>query len=261
MATGAASPKWQFCSSTLRVRGPWRAPDRMPAPAALAAVPPDRPHGAYASRVSSDDPTEPADAQLLARHAEGDPDAFAVLVRRHRDRLWAVALRTMGDPDEAADALQDALLSAHRAAGGFRGDAAVTTWLHRIVVNACLDRLRRRAARPTVPLPENDHTHPADPSDPLGRRELALEIERALSTLPVEQRTAIVLVDVQGYPVEEAARILEIPVGTVKSRCARGRAKLVPLLAPLRNPDAAPDVGSDGRTAQERRDATPGGER
>jgi RNA polymerase sigma-70 factor (ECF subfamily) len=210
--------------------------------------------------VSSAELPELDDAQLLARHAEGDADAFAVLFRRHRDRLWAVALRTMSDPDDAADALQDAMLSAHRAAASFRGDAAVTTWLHRVVVNACLDRIRRRTARPTVPLPEHDHAHPADPADPLGRRELALEIERAMATLPVEQRAAIVLVDVQGYPVDEAAAILEIPVGTVKSRCARGRAKLVPLLAPLRNPDGAPDVGSDGRTDQGT-DSKQGGER
>src|SRR6267154_5649077 len=94
------------------------------------------------------------DRELLARHAAGDPDAFGELFRRHRDRLWSVALRTLGDPEEAADALQDAMLSAYRAAGSFRGDAAVTTWLHRVVVNACLDRIRRRGTRPTVPLPE-----------------------------------------------------------------------------------------------------------
>src|SRR3954463_15087046 len=91
-----------------------------------------------------------SDQDLLALHAAGDPDAFGELVRRHRDRLWAVALRTLGDREEAADAVQEALVSAFRAAGrgAFRGDAAVTTWLHRIVVNACLDRVRRRAARP-----------------------------------------------------------------------------------------------------------------
>src|SRR4051795_6340329 len=92
-----------------------------------------------------------SDQDLLALHVDGDPDAFGELVRRHRDRLWAVAVRTLGDREEAADALQDALLSAFRAGRGaaFRGDAAPTTWLHRIVVNACLDRVRRRAARPT----------------------------------------------------------------------------------------------------------------
>lgn len=189
------------------------------------------------------------DAELLSAHVAGDPTAFTTLVRRHRDRLWAVALRTTADPEEAADALQDALLSAHRSAASFRGDAQVTTWLHRIVVNACLDRLRRSKARPTVPLPEHDSAHPVEPSDPLGRRELAWEIDRALRTLPTDQRAALVLIDVEGYSVDEASRMLDIPTGTVKSRCARGRAKLVPLLAHLRNPEASHDVTPDDQAS------------
>src|SRR3984885_10261296 len=96
----------------------------------------------------------PSDQELLRRHVAGDNEAFGELFRRHRDRLWAVALRTVCDPEEAADALQDAMVSAFRRAGDFRGESAVTTWLHRIVVNASLDRLRRRAARPTVPAQE-----------------------------------------------------------------------------------------------------------
>ena len=87
------------------------------------------------------------DRALLERHIAGDADAFGTLVQRHRDRLWRIALRTLGDPEDAADAVQEALLSAYRSAAGFRGEAAVTTWLHRIVVNACLDLARRRAAR------------------------------------------------------------------------------------------------------------------
>jgi RNA polymerase sigma-70 factor, ECF subfamily len=87
---------------------------------------------------------------LLARHVNGDRDSFGQLFLRHRDRLWAVAVRTLSDPEEAADALQDAMISAFRRAGSFRGDSAVTTWLHRIVVNACLDRMRRKAARPAA---------------------------------------------------------------------------------------------------------------
>src|ERR1700748_2180125 len=91
-------------------------------------------------------PGEPSDAVLLRRHADGDPDAFGLLFRRHKDRLWAVALRIACDPDDAADALQEAMISAFRRAGDFRGESAVTTWLHRIVVNASLDLLRRRSA-------------------------------------------------------------------------------------------------------------------
>ncbi len=181
------------------------------------------------------------DGWLLERHREGDADAFAELVRRHRDRLWAVALRTLGDPEEAADAVQDALLSAYRGAAGFRGDAAVTTWLHRIVVNACLDRARRRRIRRTVPLPEQDadteraRLDLAVSPDPTGDVDTSLDVAAALATLPLEQRAALVLVDLEGFPVDEAARILDVPPGTVKSRCARGRARLLPLLAHLRN--------------------------
>jgi len=154
-------------------------------------------------------------------------------VRRHQDRLWAVALRTLGDREEAADALQDGLLSAYRAAGSFRGESAVTTWLHRIVVNACLDRVRRQRTRPTVPLPPADRL-PAEARDQLTEREISLEVVAALAQLPAEQRAALVLVDVEGFPVEEAAHILGVPVGTVKSRCARGRARLAATLDHLR---------------------------
>ena len=91
-----------------------------------------------------------SDRDLLRLHVQGDSEAFGLLFVRHRERLWAVALRTLGDQEEAADALQDAMISAFRRAGDFRGESAVTTWLHRIVVNACLDRIRRRAARPAA---------------------------------------------------------------------------------------------------------------
>jgi RNA polymerase sigma-70 factor, ECF subfamily len=182
------------------------------------------------------------DAEVLAAHVAGDPDAFAELVRRHRDRLWAVALRTLGDREEAADAVQDALISAYRAAGSFRGDSAVTTWLHRVVVNACLDRIRRRTSRPTVPLPGEDILDPVP--DTAGRVETALDVAAALGTLPPEQRAALVLVDMQGWSVEEAAGILGVAPGTIKSRCARGRAKLLPLLRHLRNHPTSAGVAS-----------------
>jgi RNA polymerase sigma-70 factor (ECF subfamily) len=177
------------------------------------------------------------DRALLTAHLDGDPHAFDELVRRTRQRMWAVALRTLGDPEEAADAVQDACVSAFRAAGGFRGDARVTTWLHRIVVNACLDRARRRAVRPTVPLPEQPT---ADPRDRIAERETGLEVERALAGLPEEQRLAIVLVDLQGMSVDEAAAVLGVPVGTVKSRCFRGRARLAVALSFLREPRNPP---------------------
>jgi len=185
------------------------------------------------------DAEDAEDRALLAAHVAGDPAAFGELVRRHRQRMWAVALRTLRDPDEAADAVQDACLSAYRRAETYRGEARVSTWLHRVVVNACLDRARRSAVRPTVPLPDQP---PADPHDRLGERETQLDVSRALAALPVDQRVAVVLVDLQGLSVAETAQVLEVPEGTVKSRCSRGRARLALQLGHLRNPDGAPPV-------------------
>ena len=182
-----------------------------------------------------------SDEALLAAHVAGDPHAFGELFTRHRDRLWAVALRTAGGPEDAADALQDAMVSAFRRAGSFRGDAAVTTWLHRIVVNACLDQHRRRRSKPTTTWIDSLHEQEHDRDD-MGNRELQIELERALADLPDDQRAAIVLVDVEGYSVEETAAILQCPTGTVKSRCSRGRAKLAARLSMVRNPDADPGV-------------------
>ncbi|MGC4879612.1 RNA polymerase sigma factor SigM [Micromonospora sp. DT43] len=205
------------------------------------------------------------DLEFLRAHVAGDRDAFAVLFHRHRDRLWAVALRTLGDREEAADALQDALLSAHRAAGRFRGDSAVTTWLHRIVVNACLDRIRRRQAHPTVPLPDGNRsadgsgTGGVEPAAPIQDHDTALVVRAALAALPLEQRAALVLVDVQGYPVAEVARILGVAEGTVKSRCARGRARMAVLLGHLR-PVPSSHPAPAGRHADVP-DVTPGNPR
>src|SRR5882757_4201301 len=129
-----------------------------------------------------------SDRALLDLHREGDPDAFGEIVRRHRDRMWAVALRTLGDPEEAADAVQDALVSAYRAAGACRGDSAITTWLHRIVVNACLDRARRRNIRRTVPLPEQENDEDrggrdlAIAADPTEGADVSMDIAAALAT-------------------------------------------------------------------------------
>ncbi|MGW4479901.1 RNA polymerase sigma factor SigM [Rhodococcus triatomae] len=169
---------------------------------------------------------ELSDAQLLAAHVAGDPRAFAELLSRHQDHLWQTARRTSYTVQDAEDALQEALLSAHRTAANFREDAAVRSWLHKIVVNACLDRIRRNRARPTVPLLDDDGPDPADTRDAMAERETALTVEEALAILPPDQRAAIVAVDLEGYSVAEAAGLLGVPEGTVKSRCSRARNKL-----------------------------------
>ena len=192
---------------------------------------------------------EPSDAELLRRHVAGDPDAFGKLFHRHRDRLWAVAVQTLSDPEDAADALQDAMIAAFRRARGFRGDSAVTTWLHRIVVNSALDRIRRRAARPATSQDEEALDALATGGQPLSdstaSTDTTLDVQAALSTLIPDQRKALVLVDMLGYSIAEAAEILGVSEGTVKSRAARGRARLLPQLAHLR--PAAPDHDTQNR--------------
>jgi len=186
----------------------------------------------------------------------GDPDAFGELFQRHRERLWAVAVRTLGDPEEAADALQDAMIAAFRRADSFRGDSAVTTWLHRIVVNAALDRMRRRSARPTAGAQDEDvldalATSGRPLSDPSGSTDTSLDVQAALRTLVPEQQAALVLVDMLGYSVADAAGVLGVSEGTVKSRAARGRAKLLPRLSHL-SPGAIPTQNRRNQSASGR---------
>lgn len=170
------------------------------------------------------------DGELLRAHAAGDRRAFEELVHRHGPRLYRVARRHSLTEEDAQDALQEAMLSAHRGAGSFRHDAAVGSWLHRIVLNACQDRLRRNAIRPTAALTDDDCVPVPDRTAQL---ETALMVREALLRLPVEQRSAVVAVDMQGYSVADAAAMLNIAEGTVKSRCARARARLAALLCGL----------------------------
>jgi RNA polymerase sigma-70 factor (ECF subfamily) len=195
------------------------------------------------------------DRDLLRRHLAGDPDAFAALVRIHGDRMWAVAVSMLRDREDAAGAVQEAVLSACRGAAAFRG-ASVATWLHCGVVTACLDRLRRCTARPQMPWPVGGPTdgptdgtdRPAGPRDAVAEGDTRLAVDAALSRLPEVLRLAVVLVDIQGHSVTDAAAMLAVRVDTVHSRCAQARAKLAVMLdyLPPGNP-AASDSVSESR--------------
>ncbi|WP_083885486.1 RNA polymerase sigma factor SigM [Nocardia thailandica] len=176
------------------------------------------------------------DGQLLAAHVAGDPHAFAELLRRHQDHLWQTALRTSYSREDAADALQDALLSAHRTASTFRAEAEVRSWLHAIVVNACLDRIRRNKTRRAYTFTPDEMPEPTERRDDYARVELSMVVDRALFTLPDEQRAALVLVELEGRSVAEAAELLGVAEGTIKSRCARARARLQERLEFFRDP-------------------------
>ncbi|MGB3762738.1 MAG: RNA polymerase sigma factor SigM [Ornithinimicrobium sp.] len=177
--------------------------------------------------MSSRDLEGRSDSELMALHRSGDEQAFGEIFRRHKDRMWAVALRTTRDPEVASDAVQDGFVNAFRRAESFRGDAQVSTWLYRIVVNACLDRMRR--SKPTADIADHD---PVEPRDHHRSVEVRLDVRAALAELPEAQRLALVLVDMHGLSIAQAAAVLEVAEGTVKSRCSRGRAALAEALGP-----------------------------
>ena len=165
----------------------------------------------------------------------GDRAALDTLLRRHYDRLYALCRRMTGDAADAADACQEALIAIVRGLPAFDGRSAFGTWAYRVATNACLDELRRRRRRPEPGLPEGSG-EVASPLDDVESSTTRVDLDRALQSLPADYRAAVVLRDVCGLSYEEIAEALLIPPGTVRSRIARGRAALVPLLAPGRNP-------------------------
>jgi RNA polymerase sigma-70 factor, ECF subfamily len=200
------------------------------------------------ARSSSLAPDHHGDEELLREFLRGNRDAFGVLVRRHEDRLFAVALRMTGNRADALDATQDAFVAAFRRAGSFRGDAAFGTWLYRIAINASQDLLRKRRhetvqdVEDTEQSPASDHVE-----DSVTAR---VDIARALAALPEEYREAVAMHDLGGVPYEEIARITGAKMGTVKSRISRGRRQLAELLE-HRDTDTTsdprePDTSIDG---------------
>lgn len=169
------------------------------------------------------------DEQLVHRVVEGDHEAFNELVRRHERRVFAVTMRMLGREEDALDATQDAFLTVFRKIGQFRGESAFTTWLHRIAVNACYDILRKKARQPVLHLAgEDDRQIEEGPpvADHAGAVAGGIEAARALLEVPEDFRAVLVLADVHDLAYEEIAAILEIPIGTVKSRLHRGRVAL-----------------------------------
>jgi len=168
---------------------------------------------------------------VAAAH-RGDRGAMDALLRRHHQRIWAVCRRLAGNDADAADATQEALLLIVRRLGTFDGRSRFTTWAHRVATNACLDELRRRRRRPVGGLDDDGPDVAPDPGPgvdvAVGDR---LDVDAALAALPEEFRVPVVLRDVAGHDYAEIAEILGIPPGTVRSRIARGRARLADLLA------------------------------
>ena len=185
----------------------------------------------------TDDPVQRRDLILLGRAREGDLDAFNDLVVVYQDMLFALVVRMVPDRDQASDAVQEAFFSAYRNMEGFRG-GSVRSWLSRITINAAMDAQRLKKRRPADPYPElEDDTWqpPADASaDPVTTAlttERHRALNKALAQITNDQRTSIVLYDVEGYDYAEIAELTGVSVGTVKSRIHRGRLALRALLA------------------------------
>ncbi|MEX0984839.1 MAG: sigma-70 family RNA polymerase sigma factor [Actinomycetota bacterium] len=195
--------------------------------------------------------SEPApDDELVRRYLAGDAGAFSTLMQRHQQRVYSVCLRVLGNRDDAADAVQDAFLSALRKLGQFRGDSLFTTWLYRVAVNACYDILRKRRRQPMLHLAE-DPDGPAREEGPAALDHAdevvgTVDAATALARVPEEFRVTLVLADVHDMAYEEISRVLDVPIGTVKSRVHRGRLALARAMGidarePLRAPDPSQD--------------------
>jgi RNA polymerase sigma-70 factor (ECF subfamily) len=185
------------------------------------------------------------DIELINRYLAGDSDAFNDLMEAHEDRVFAICLRMMRNREAALDATQDTFLTVFRKADRYQAKASFSTWLYRVAVNTCYDHLRRQKRRQTDRLPE---THdPADPTsvDAFTAAELRPSIDVALAELSEEFRISVVLVDLQGMSLDQAAGILNVPTGTIKSRLFRARKQLAKHLGNLDN-GSNPLTGEDG---------------
>ena len=169
---------------------------------------------------------------LIDRASGGDPEAFNQLMEQHERRMYAVALRMCANREDAQDCLQEAMLRVYRAIGNFKGESSFSTWVYRITMNTCLDELRRKKNKQSASLDDllDEGWAPADertsPEKHAVRAETARILHQTIRELPEDMRAAVVLRDIQGYAYEEIAKILDINVGTIKSRISRGREKL-----------------------------------
>jgi RNA polymerase sigma-70 factor, ECF subfamily len=185
------------------------------------------------------DPLQERDDTTLARLAAvGDRDALDVLLNRHVDRVHAICRRILGNPDDALDAAQEALIAIARAVPRFDGRSAFTTWMYRVATNAALDELRRRGRRPT---PTETLVEPrASASSGPEAAGARIDIDAALARIPEEYRVAVVLRDLCDLDYTQIGEVLQLPPGTVRSRISRGRAALAIELDPAGGNRAGP---------------------
>jgi len=185
----------------------------------------------------------PSDEELIARIRRGDHAAYQVLVEKYQQRIYAVTYGLLGNREDALDAMQEAFIKAYRSLDRFKGKSGFYTWLYRIATNAAIDLGRKTSRRDEVEFREEIDADeekgdypiaPAteNPADELMRKELGELIEEAIGELPPEQRTAIVLREIEGLSYREIAKVMKCSQGTVMSRLHYGRKRLQELLGP-----------------------------
>lgn len=170
--------------------------------------------------------------KLISRAAKGDASAFNELLGLHERKMYAVCLRMCANQEDAQDCLQEAMLRIYRSISGFKGQSSFSTWIYRVTMNTCLDELRKKKNKQTTSLdglldtgwsPSDDYDTPEHHTIEQERKKA---LHGAISELPEDMRSAVVLRDIQGFSYEEIAEMLGINVGTIKSRISRGREKL-----------------------------------
>lgn len=193
--------------------------------------------------------TREEESAVILRVQQGDANAFEALVTAYQKQVYNLALRTVGNPEDAADLSQEAFLRAYRSIASFRGDSKFSVWLYRLTTNICIDFLRSRGRKPTVSLTvegddeESEELDVADerydPEENFQRAELQRAVQRGLNTLPEEFRTILILRELEGMSYAEIGEILHLEEGTVKSRLFRARSRLCEFLKQDGNlPDA-----------------------
>lgn len=169
-------------------------------------------------------------ADVVRRAQEANHAAFRRIVLHYDDRLRALAFRLLEDQTAMDDALQEAYVNAFRSIGRFKGDSGLGTWLHRITYNVCIDHLRKRENVVNLYPDDGPQVQIADSRNSIDDAIVRADIASALSVLPPDQRTAVLLIDAQGWSYEETGKVLGVPTGTVASRVSRARATLRELL-------------------------------